>query len=383
MGNIDKVKEKLKKTNVKIENTIYGMINELKDMSEDIKKGILKIFNKEKHKALPMPKIEQNNNEIITGKEKRKQMQEELRKNIPLIQSNTLDYAIDQYLKSLYIMYKETGMLKSYKALTTLSSNEDKEDKGNKLKEEKFISKIKNNNKYRLIEQQSKALGAPCFYHIKTQNYSFKDEKNAARLYINLKRENVTDFSEKFIEELGEQEFYFKFDSDKQMEVDKRSEKVVVYCKTSDLAEKVEAIRKVQLKYPKLLEGSKNTNPFLDTIDGYISYAPDPKTGYFIKRDGETEKAQSFNTLLSKALLESFTYASNNLVKRHPEITNGKTYNDATAYIALYPQMEKYNNELIEYVKKEVEKEKTRNPDLQYIKGEKNNRGSEDISIEK
>ena len=136
MNFVDKIKEKLKKANSKMENTMDTMVEELENMSRDIKKGILKIFNIEKIKTLPMPMAEkkEDNKEIVTESKKREQMQENLRKNVPEIKSNTLDYAIDQYLKSLYYVYKERGSLNSYRALFSLSAIEDSNGKENRIK---------------------------------------------------------------------------------------------------------------------------------------------------------------------------------------------------------------------------------------------------------
>ncbi len=287
---------------------------------------------------------------------------------------NSIEFAIQQYLYGIQKQYNEGRTFNSYTVLTSICGM-DTSNSGNNLQNElEFLKKIDKDRKAIVINQPS-ANGGVCFRHVqKGRNLGNTDR----RLYINCKRENIAELAEKFYEEFGNNPYYFKFCTDEQADSKRRSEQFVFYVSSEphELNRTIQTIKRTKQKYPKLFEGSKNMNPFMKNVDGFIGYAPDVSDGIYYSLDGySTPIAKSYNSLLGEALSDSFTYAIKDVVAQDYELTkktNGEIYERAYPYIreVLEDVLEDPDKQrkLIEKMKVNLEKCTVRNP-LLSIKG--------------
>lgn len=284
-------------------------------------------------------------------------------------QAKTIEYALQQYISGLLFQHESGRTFNSYSVLTSLCGM-DTSNPGNNLQNEMdFINKLGNRRGINVINQPS-GNGGVCFRHIQHgRNASNTD----TRLYINCKRENIAQLANKFYEELGDMPYYFKFCSDEQAASKRRSEQFVFYLSSEpeEMNRIVQAIERTRQKNPKLFEGSRNMNPFMKDINGYIGYAPDVNVDVFENLNGEKSvlSAKSYNTLLSEILTDSFTNAIRDVVSHDYELslkTGGERYDRATPYIRdvlkdIYENPE-HQRKLIEKMKANLEISSQKNP---------------------
>lgn len=218
-----------------------------------------------------------------------------------------LDYAIEQYIYSLVYQQENYGYINSYSALISLSSIDNNYKGINEQNERIFLQNIKNHvygQKANIRYIQKNTNGVPVFYHISTN----ANKEIDYRLYINCMPYNVAALAAAFATELGDDNYYFKFNSNQSNS--RRSEQFVFYVNVDDLNNVCQKIEQTHSKYPKLFEGAEHVNPFLDVIDGFIASAPEVKSGEYISLNNKRKQiACSYNTLLSNALEDTALYA--------------------------------------------------------------------------
>lgn len=280
------------------------------------------------------------------------------------------DNMIEQYLLSYaYLFQSKSQNLSSYSAITKLGCHSNKESGENSKKETQFLDIIRRLNKYQ-IQPQMNAKGDPVFYHVYPKDNKFDYDK---RLYLNIKRKHVADFCtclflEKEKNEI-ESDFYFKFGSDKSMSEQDRSESIVMYLNDDNLTPTINILEAIKEDYPYVLEGAENTNPFLNKIDNFIAYAPEPSQNYFVNKNNEKIPIQkSYNNLLSYALDESLIDATKEYLNEYPE-TKSLTDQDnllTSQYCCQFiPELlEKHGIEYIHKVKDKFYESQTRNKDI-------------------
>ena len=298
----------------------------------------------------------------------------QIQKSSYLPEKGSLDFALQQYLFQIMKQYKDGRTVNSYTALTSICGMETSNPGKNAENEANFLKRIEKDKKAIVIDQPS-ANGGVCFRHVQRGKVN---ENPETRLYVNCKRENIAELAGKFYEELGNSSYYFKFCTDEQASSKRRSEQFVFYVSSDprELNKTIQIIKKTKQKYPKLFEGSKNMNPFMKDIDGFIGYAPDAPDGIYYSLDGySTPVSRSYNSLLGEALSDSFTFAMKDLVSCDPSLsqkTNGKTYERAYPYIrdVLEDVLEnpEKQKKLMEKMKVNLQKCTARNPVLS-IKG--------------
>lgn len=125
---------------------------------------------------------------------------------------------------------------------------------------------------------------------------------------MNCKQENVALLADKLATELGDSEYYFKFNAAESKA--RRSEQFVFYVndKTDpdEFARIISSIERIKQTNPNLLEGSENINPFMKQYGGFVAYAPEITDPNFVGLDNrKTKITASYNSLLSKALNEA------------------------------------------------------------------------------
>lgn len=250
---------------------------------------------------------------------------------------NTIESAIQQYLYGLSIQNKEGKWFNSYRVLTSICGMDTSNPGENLKKEEAFINKLQKDGKTIMINQPS-GNGGVCFRHIQHGRDAGNTDR---RLYINCKRENVAELAEKFYDEFGNDPYYFKFCTDEQAASKRRSEQFVFYVSSepTEMNRVIQTIQRTKQKYPQLFKGSKNMNPFMRNVDDYIGYAPDVKDGIYYSMDGTARPiARSYNSLLSEALTDSFTYAMRDVVAQDYDLTSktgGQIYDEAQPYVRM------------------------------------------------
>lgn len=287
----------------------------------------------------------------------------------------SIENALQQYVYSLLVQQESNGVFNSYRALTSLGGM-DTSNKGNNLQnEEKFVSRLANDRNINMINQFA-ADKSVCFRHVQNG----RDAKNTdMRLYINCKRENIAELANKFYEEFGNTPYYFKFCTDNQANNKRRSEQFVFYLSSEpkEMNRVVQTIERTRRKNPKLFEDSRNMNPFMKDINGYIGYAPDVNVDEFQTIDGKRKvlSARSYNTLLSEVLTDCFTGAIKDVVSHDYNLSlkiGGQSYDSPVPYVisSLREICEnpEHQRKLIEKMKSNLEISAKRNPLLD-IKG--------------
>lgn len=298
---------------------------------------------------------------------------------------NTIESALQQYLYAMMKQYNDGRTFDSYSILTSLCGM-DTSNQGNNLQNEaNFINRVMRDKRVN-VRNQPQGKEYINFRHIQNQRDGSNTDR---RLYINCKRENIAELAGKFYEEFGDDPYYFKFCTDEQASSKRRSEQFVFYVSSEpkEMNRVIQTIQRTRQKYPQLFEGSKNMNPFMRNVDGYIGYAPDVKAvpnppegiknkACYEKMNGEKEWIDpSYNTLLSNALTDSFTYAMRDVVAQDYDLTSktgGQVYERAYPYVrdTLEDVLKnpEYQRKLIEKMKANLEKCTQKNP-LLSIKG--------------
>lgn len=335
-----------------------------------------KLFNRKK--ALPEPKDEKrNNNQGMSSaiNSKKEAFDASLKVDID-IKPNTLDWAIEQYMSSLILQQNLYNKVYPYSALIQLGGMKNLTTGNNEQNQKELLDNIKKGkygNDVQIKEQRDKNDKNVEFYHI--CNNGMWSEGKDYRIYLNCKKENVAMLASKLAEELKNQDYYFKFNSNEVNS--ERSEQFVFYIDDDDdLNNKMMAINKIKQENPKLFEGSNNLNPFLKTVDGYIGYAPEIHKGEYNALDGSSKKvAKSYNSLLSEALEDSFVSSMKSLAKKELNIDISEYIDlNQIASSKLLDTIYDDNNlkaKFIESVKQNLKLASERNPELD-IKGIEN-----------
>lgn len=272
--------------------------------------------------------IQKVNKNKLYRESMRKEPKELINKNSNselLYKKGTIEYALDQFNKSLVYQNQKNGKVNPYKALIQLSGMAIELGEKNRLNEENLISKLKKQgSQFNVINQDDKE-GNVYFYHIKTKKHlsdGLNEKADKMRIYINCKRKNVAKLASKLVEKFEDDSIYFKFSSDYQLSNFSRAESFVIYTDTKSASNIVDKLNDVYSGNKELFEGSKNMNPFLKNEGGYLSYAPEPKTDTYYKRNGKSEKiVPSYNNFLAKALQESFIRTARETIASSKELT--------------------------------------------------------------
>lgn len=290
-------------------------------------------------------------------------------------QPKSIESALQQYVYGLLMQQESSGVFNSYRVLTSLCGMDTSNPGNNLQNEENFISRLANDGKVNMINQYAGDKSV-CFRHIQKG----RDSKNTdMRLYINCKRENIAALANKFYEEFGNAPYYFKFCTDKQASTKRRSEQFVFYLSSEpqEMNRVVQTIERTRQKNPRLFEDSRNMNPFMKDLNGYIGYAPDVNVDEYQTIDGRKKvlSARSYNTLLSEALTDCFTGAIKDVVSHDYDLSlkiGGQTYDSPVPYIISTLREicdnPDHQRKLIEKMKSNLEISAQRNPLLD-IKG--------------
>ena len=90
-------------------------------------------------------------------------------------------------------------------------------------------------------------------------------------------------------------------------------------------------------------------------VNNFIGYAPDVSGIYTNYQNKTTPIVPSYNSLLSKALEESYTLSAREIISKDKELTiltKGEIYEYTEPYLKLYPKiMEKYGDNFLEMMK--------------------------------
>lgn len=301
---------------------------------DKIKEFFNKLIGKEPQKLLNKPKYRRFEDRNKASKQFRENIKYE--KIVP----QGLDFALDQYISYLIYQKQNNENINSYGALVSLGAMKTEVDAISIMEEQAVLNRLKNRTDIKLDETYA-ANGSVSFYHVAKNR---KDPINY-RLYLNCKNKNLPNLVNGLINEMEEiDSYYFKFNPQMALQGKSRSEQIVFYSSDEENLNKlIRSIQSLKTKQPQLFEGSKNGNPFLKKIDGYIAYAPQPKEGTYKMIDG-TEKTvdKSYNSLLADALEDSFVHSIRDLV-----LTNVELFQDMNF---------EYHTELEPYVQKVLEK---------------------------
>lgn len=247
---------------------------------------------------------------------------------------DTLEFAIEQYLASLSYQTQNGEFYSPYNALVALCSIDNSVAGNNARNETELLKRIEKDKKSFVFSQSN--LNGDVFYrHISHGSHKSKDEY---RLYINCKRENIAALARKFIDELGDSEYYFKFCADEHANKKRRSEQFVFYLGSDEIEMNniLQAIERTRQKNPKLFEASRNVNPFMRKLTDYIGYAPEVE-GKFVNLHGQTIPiSESYNTLLSEALDDAFYHSVKEVVARDLELSKkvkGECFKTSKEYV--------------------------------------------------
>jgi len=294
--------------------------------------------------------------------------------NIDLIPKG-IDYAIDQYISGMLYRYENGMPINSYKNLISLSAYGDDYVGNNAQNQEVFLYNARENlynPNMEVMTQRSNSTGKPVFYHIST-----KDNQNGYknRIYLNCKKENVALMADRLCREFGNSQYYFKFNAAENQS--DRSEQFVFYINDdNEMNRVIQTIERTHQKYPQLFEGSRNINPFMKNIDGYIAYAPNVNSRQYVTLDGKLEPVeQSYNSLLSKALQDSLLNSVRDVASRDLSASQklgGVYHNDLSPFLESGVLEDLFSGEkraeLIEKMKKNLSIASQNNKELD-IKG--------------
>lgn len=290
----------------------------------------------------------------IFQNEKNEQKRKDFRESIKITTSNlisssepseqlyftegSLDYAIDQYIKSVLVNYEKNQVISSYNSLISLSALDNSYKGNNQTNQEVFLENL-NDKKYSdkiALHVQKDRNGKPCFFHVSTKGFPGDP---TTRLYLNCERKNVALLADALSSELGDSDYYYKFGADEQTGT--RSEKFVFYVNekgsSDELSTIINALEQIKQKNPELLEDSEHINPFMKDINGFIAYAPDVSTSFYKNLSGNiTPIAESYNSLLAEALNDSFLNSLQNISITEHDLAlkaSGQTFGDVSAYL--------------------------------------------------
>lgn len=300
-------------------------------------------------------------------------------------QPRSIEYALQQYIYGLQFQYEKGIPFNSYKALTGLCGMDVSNPGYNAQNEMNFINRLANDGRVNVINQYA-ANNSICFRHIQNGRNAGNTD---TRLYVNCKRENIAALADKFYEEFGNTPYYFKFCTDEQANTNRRSEQFVFYLSSEpeEMNRVIQTIERTRQKNPELFEGSRNMNPFMKDINGYIGYAPNIDVDEFqtIKGKRQILSARSYNTLLSESLTDCFTDAIREVVSRDYDLslrTGAQYYDRPEPYIAATLKSicdnPEHQRKLIEKMKANLEISSQRNP-LLNIRGIGKGRETEQV----
>lgn len=339
--------------------------------------GLLHWFQnmfKQKPKALPEPAFNEiypkNSSHKMTNRE---QFLTNMASDTKITKPNTIEHAIDQYLMSLYYIYKQTNKVNSYQALTTLQANANEEPGQNKMVEKNLIQKIRQNPNLKIHEHYDKD-GILDLYHIYKKNYDTNTIET--KLYLNLARKNIAAFCSELLTELKDQNFYFKFFTDDSFSKTPRTEGIVIYTTLKDINPTISAIDRIEKRRPSLTQGTHAINPFMKKVNSFTGLAPHIKDHIYINEQNQKLSIpNSYNTLLCNILEDSYVSLAKGLIARDESLTrqtNGIIFESNEPYVKLFPVLhEKYQNQLIDGMKLKLEKAMERNPNLDIPLGDK------------
>lgn len=349
-------------------------------------KNILKKFDKSK--ALN-PGERQNPSEIM-GEKIEPKINEDKEKPDPFQRVNidvsypikgTIDFAIEQYISAMQYNYKESNgaNISPYDAIISLSSLDNSYEGNNFQNQMAFISKARNGMYSKHMEeyiQKSGKDGKPCFYHYFTKRNRVQAD---SRIYLNCKQENVALLADKLATELGDSEYYFKFNAAESKA--RRSEQFVFYVndKTDpdEFTRIISSIEKIKQTNPNLLEGSENINPFMKQYAGFVGYAPEITDPNFVGLDNrKTKITASYNSLLSNVLNEATLASMQKICATKLDLaeqTQGMKIEDFSGFLVTGAtdkvlQNPEYLKEFISDVKQNLTQLSMKNPQLD-IKG--------------
>ena len=157
-----------------------------------------------------------------------------------------------------------------------------------------------------------------------------KRDVEEARLYLNLKGENLAKFAIEAYKKCKEQNlpFYFKFSIQ-----DNRNDPFLFYTSYEKLPTYLQIIREIKTEKPELFEGAELINQNLGVIDGYIGYGDEPS----VKDDsGETfsynsVRKKAVNTIkrqLSKEIKERYKAENKEIIASTPKPMTFKEFCD-------------------------------------------------------
>lgn len=306
---------------------------------------------------------------IKTTREKREEF---LKENKPKekVVSKGLDFAIAQYLNALIYQMQNGKEINSYRALTGLGGLDNKDAGHNFQNQNALINQIENNKRL-VLGRQPEDINEPAgFYHVMTKGWE-EAEEEMVKLYINAKRKNISLLSAELINELGEEDYYFKFIADENIAKVARQEAIVVYTDQVKAQKILQALERIKNRNGKLFEGSEQGNPFMKrTLGNSVCYVPEVDEEKYIAEDGTENKIiPSYNNLLATTLYDSFINSmireSDKNINLRKRLANAKYVEE---YLDSYNKMDdRQKYELRQEMKKSLKMAQIRNPNLDII----------------
>lgn len=308
------------------------------------------------------------NQDIRTTREKREEFLKENRPKEKIV-SKGLDFAIDQYLNALMYQMQNGEEINSYRVLTGLGGLDNKDSGHNFQNQNALINQIENNERL-VLGRQPEDINEPAgFYHVMTKGWEEPEEM--VKLYINAKRKNISLLSAELINELGKEDYYFKFIADENIAKTARQEAIVVYTDQVKAQKILQALERIKNRNGKLFEGSEQGNPFMKrTLGNSVCYVPEVDDEKYIAEDGTENKiTPSYNNLLATALYDSFINSmireSGKNINLRKRLANAKHVEE---YLDSYAKMDdKQKYELRQEMKKSLKMAQIRNPKLDII----------------
>lgn len=269
-------------------------------------------FNK--NKALPEGRGEnvelQNRHQKFVKKLQKSNVIEQ-----PVYVENSIENAIQQYLYSYLTQLQNNNVQQgdvAYRALTELAGKKEQDNKSYFAEQESLFSELQKND-YNLQDQ------AGTFMHIRNENFiktHTKSEDINARLYLNPTRANSTELACQILNKMGKNPIYLKILRDNSIKNGaSRNEKIVIYLRQDEVPQVTNNIMQILKERPELFNDANYMNPFMKSIGGIMSYAPNPQTDMYRQIDGNiVNVSKSYNSVLSKALDDSTRNAIRDLM---------------------------------------------------------------------
>lgn len=270
---------------------------------------------------------------------------------------NNIERFLQAYYNRIYNRPQEqtiNNYAEAYTALAGLNGKQitNEEYNRNCYHENELLQQLQEEKRY-TVQTQFDHYGSQAeFYHIQSMNYKMPPKNEMVRIYLNCNNGNIAELAKVLLDNNVNENFYLKFNAINPNILKSRGEKIVLYCGNSDYQGALNLIEYVKQLRPDLFMESKNTLPFLQSINNTVSIARQPESDIYKSLNGDQKRVPaSVNSFLANMLEDSYMNAVREIARNDPALgfllTQECFYNE-TLYTKNYPYIDsKYHEYLL------------------------------------